>query len=74
MVQWEVNEQCVQYHECNLFQPFIAAGKPVFHIEYPKAAPDVSVSAKDSDCGGENTNGFSTVLKEVDLGDWVELC
>ena len=29
-----VNEQCAQYSECDALQPFIAAGKAVFHVEY----------------------------------------
>jgi hypothetical protein len=27
LMQWEVNEQCERYKECNTFQPFISAGK-----------------------------------------------
>jgi len=74
MMQWEVNEQCVQYDECDLFQPFIAAGKPVFHIEYPSSAPDVSVATKDSVCNNTSAEGFSTVLKDMDLDNWVYEC
>lgn len=29
-----VNEQCHQYDECDMANPFIAAGKPVFNVEY----------------------------------------
>ena len=28
--EWAVNEQCVKYNECDLFQPFIKKNKPVF--------------------------------------------
>jgi hypothetical protein len=31
---WALNEQCFLYEECDLLQPFIEAGKPVFNIEY----------------------------------------
>ncbi|MFH1802322.1 MAG: endo alpha-1,4 polygalactosaminidase [archaeon] len=31
-LDWEVNEQCYQYNECNLLLPVLNAGKPVFHI------------------------------------------
>ncbi|MDX2470985.1 MAG: endo alpha-1,4 polygalactosaminidase [SAR324 cluster bacterium] len=34
---FQVNEQCYQYDECSLLFPFIAAGKPVFNIEYNAA-------------------------------------
>ncbi|TVY29122.1 hypothetical protein LHYA1_G002452 [Lachnellula hyalina] len=73
-LQWEVNEQCVQYEECDLFRPFIAAGKPVFHIEYPGSAPSISASARKSACDNNEAHGFSTVMKEMDLNDWVEDC
>ncbi len=31
---WQINEQCFYYNECNYLTPFINAGKPVFQIEY----------------------------------------
>jgi hypothetical protein len=31
---FSINEQCHQYHECQLLNPFVAAGKPVFNLEY----------------------------------------
>ncbi len=31
---WALNEQCYEYAECDLLQPFIAAGKAVFGVEY----------------------------------------
>ncbi len=31
---FQINEQCREYDECDLLAPFIAAGKPVFNIEY----------------------------------------
>ncbi len=74
MMQWEVNEQCIQYDECESFQPFIAAGKPVFHIEYPSDVPLVSSSVKASICEDTTASGFSTVLKDLNLDDWVEYC
>ena len=73
-LQWEVNEQCVQYQECDLFQPFIENEKPVFHIEYPGTAPEVSARQKNEYCNDSSAAGFDTVLKQLDLGDWVEDC
>ncbi len=29
-----INEECAGYDECKLLKPFVAAGKPVFHVEY----------------------------------------
>jgi hypothetical protein len=73
-LQWEVNEQCEQYQECDLFQPFIAADKPVFHIEYPKGTPSISSDTKSGICDNPSAQGFSTVIKEMGLNDWVETC
>jgi hypothetical protein len=71
-MQWEVNEQCVQYGECDLFTPFVAAGKPVFHIEYPTEVPNVSAQMETTSCGAPR--GFSSVLKDMNLDAWIEIC
>ncbi len=37
LVQWfdfSVNEQCHQFHECDMLEPFVLANKPVLNIEY----------------------------------------
>lgn len=74
MLQWEVNEQCGQYDECADFQAFIDAGKPVFRIEYPDSAPDISTTMLDGICNNTAAIGFSTVVKKMSLDDWVEYC
>ncbi|KAI9701377.1 MAG: hypothetical protein M1820_006468 [Bogoriella megaspora] len=78
-VHFSVNEQCVEYSECSDFAPFIQAGKPVFHIEYPDGAPGKLSSATvkkycASTGSGDGSKGFSTVLKDMDLDGWVEYC
>jgi hypothetical protein len=84
IVHFSVNEQCVRYGECETFAPFIAAGKPVFHIEYPDGAGEGSnvqglkseVIGRycEKDGGAEGSQGFSTVLKKMELDGWVEYC
>lgn len=37
IMQFAVNEQCEQFNECDVSQPFIAAGKPV--LQYVKISP-----------------------------------
>ncbi|KAF2273406.1 uncharacterized protein EI97DRAFT_156451 [Westerdykella ornata] len=79
MVDFSVNEQCVQYAECGTFKPFIDAGKPVFHIEYPdNAGTELGTNTVLHYCGNdgdaEGREGFSTVLKKMDLDGWVEFC
>jgi hypothetical protein len=71
-VEWQVNEPCLQYDECDVFQPFIDAGKPVFHIEYPSDAPDVSPGVKAENCGAVSVSGLSTVLKTTNLDAWID--
>lgn len=73
-LQWSVNEQCVQYDECDDFRAFIEQGKPVFHFEYPKGAPDVNEKEIRESCNGEGASGFSSVLKKMELDDWVVEC
>ncbi|ROW08376.1 hypothetical protein VMCG_03269 [Cytospora schulzeri] len=43
VVSFSVNEQCVQYDECDDFIAFPQNGKPVFHIEYPAGDEDTDV-------------------------------
>jgi hypothetical protein len=31
---FEVNEECAEFSECDKLTPFISAGKAVFHVEY----------------------------------------
>lgn len=31
---WALNEECLQFDECDVYAPVIAAGKAVFHVEY----------------------------------------
>jgi hypothetical protein len=78
-MQWSVNEQCAQYDECDTYAAFIDAGKPVFHIEYPKGDNtdnynSVSTSQKNSACDFTNSTDFSTVIKNMNLDNWIEQC
>jgi len=83
LVDFSVNEQCAQYNECNKFQPFIASGKPVFHIEYPAGdsslqqtveANGFSDDTKKRACDAIGSNGFSTILKKMELDGWAQYC
>ncbi len=59
---WALNEQCFEYAECALLQPFIDAGKAVFGVEY---SGDETVF-----CPTFNALGYSWLKKEEDLGVW----
>ncbi|KIV88033.1 hypothetical protein PV10_09207 [Exophiala mesophila] len=77
--EWSVNEQCLQYDECDTYSLFILQEKPVFHVEYPKGQDvsnneDVSESRKKEICDAPSTEGFSTIMKNIDLDAWTEAC
>ncbi|KAF4979820.1 hypothetical protein FZEAL_4036 [Fusarium zealandicum] len=77
-VAFSVNEQCVNYEECETFAAFIKAGKPVFNIEYPKGAPKVKDTDRKTICSQKGkaagTKGFSIVIKNLNLDGWVMYC
>lgn len=61
-----VNEQCFQYRECQMVQPFADASKAVFAIEYKGDMNDLCPKAK--------ARGFSLLKKRLDLGPWRQAC
>jgi len=65
ITQWVIVEQCVRYNECDQYQPYIKAGKPVFQIEY---------NGKKKGCNGPHTKGFSTLIKKLNLASWTRTC
>lgn len=80
---FSVNEQCVQYKECQTFSPFVEADKPVFEIEYPKGNETnnndlVALDVVDPICSftgnSKGSKGFSKVIKNMNLNGWVEYC
>lgn len=63
---YAVAEQCAQYDECGGFRPFIAAGKPVFDIEY-------SLQLRQF-CSETRGAGVYAVRKRLALGPWRSPC
>lgn len=61
-----VNEQCAYYRECGLLQPFTAASKPVFEIEYGVAPA--------SFCPAARKLGFTAIGKHRNLDAWRRAC
>jgi hypothetical protein len=61
-----VNEECMQYDECDALRAFVAAGKPVFHVEYEQESGGFCPRAK--------ALGFSSMRKRTDLDAWRETC
>lgn len=73
-VHFSVNEQCIEYAECETFAAFVEDGKPVFNIEYP----DRPRNAQTEICSGkgkaDGTKDFSIVIKNMDLDYLVRYC
>ena len=70
---WALDEECVTWNECELLEPFIDAGKAVFHVEYVDDPSDGQDLA-DAICPDALDRQFSTLVKEWDLGPWRIAC
>lgn len=70
---WALNEECVAFQECAAVQPFVAAGKAVFHAEYVDAAPAGAALAT-TVCADSSRSGFSTLIKTWELDAWRIAC
>lgn len=70
---WSLNEECFMYDECDSLAPFVAAQKAVFHVEYVDQESDGQAKL-DEVCGTPSTQGFSTLVKLLDLGAWRLAC
>jgi hypothetical protein len=58
-----VNEQCHEFDECDVYEPFVAQDKPVFNAEYAEAF----VAASSEVCAASSELGLRTVIVPVDL-------
>ena len=65
---WALNEECVDWDECEALMPFIDAGKAVFHVEYGEASLATNV------CAETVPLGFSTLIKQSELDAWRVAC
>ncbi|RDW90942.1 hypothetical protein BP5796_02107 [Coleophoma crateriformis] len=74
IVDFAVNEQCAEYSECSAWQAFISANKPVFAIEYTTSTIDIASVSTNTACSTVNMAGFSTLLKNMILDDWLIAC
>jgi hypothetical protein len=61
-----INEECVQYDECEALAPFIDAGKAVLYVDY-----DLDL---DQFCPKTTAMGFSAIRKHPDLDAWLQRC
>jgi len=42
---WALNEECVQFNECEAYRPFLDAGKAVLHVEYQGSLNEICAVA-----------------------------
>lgn len=63
---WALNEECVQYEECELLLPFVSAGKAVFGVEYEGDPADF--------CPVVNALNFDWLYKSYDLDATRQSC
>lgn len=63
-----VNEQCYEFDECDLLEPFLAADKAVFNAEYDDSYVD-DESSRSEICAASHSSGMSTLVLPVDLDD-----
>jgi hypothetical protein len=64
---FSVNEQCLQYKECNDLNPFLKSNKPIFEIEY-------NTKIWKKGCKTNKKRGFSPILKHLELDNWIKTC
>ncbi len=82
LVDWfdfAVNEECHDYTESDLLQPFVTAGKPVFNAEYtdslsqartaspPSAPPPSARIYARSSCSGTSTTPLALAATDAPL-------
>lgn len=71
---FQVNEQCHEYNECDVLQPFVDAGKPVFNVEYPGSEGDANAYAPEL-CPQALAADLRTVMSPLELdGTWRVAC
>ena len=63
---WQLQEECFQYNECELLLPFIEAGKPVFNIEYTLPTNDF--------CKQSTKMEINSIRKNLALDGFIESC
>jgi hypothetical protein len=66
---WALTESCFDEGWCQLYQPFIEAGKPVFAVEYT----DNGTTLEDF-CSQAGALSIDAMLKNRQLGAWRQTC
>jgi hypothetical protein len=67
MMQVGLNEECVEFKECDVFQPSWLPGNLSFTIEYQKSAPTMLVDVRSHVRSDTSIAKFSTLSKPICL-------
>ena len=71
---FELNEQCHEYEECEQLAPFTLAGKPIFNVEYPGDEADAQALAGQL-CPEAEAAELRTLMLPYELdGSWRVSC
>lgn len=77
-VDFSVCESCSKTKDCEAYQKFLDAGKPVFHVEYANETTSVleetSKEELESMCNVDGSDGFSTIVKRHNQDEWIVDC
>ncbi|MEZ4702507.1 MAG: endo alpha-1,4 polygalactosaminidase [Rhodothermales bacterium] len=65
---FELNEECHEYEECEQLQPFVDAGKPVLNVEYTDTKNQATNLSR-TVCPVANAAGLRTLIMSYDLDD-----
>jgi len=65
---WALNEECMEFDECDAVVPFVSANKAVFHVEYGDQA------TADQVCPKSRALGFDTLIKHRELDAFRIVC
>jgi hypothetical protein len=63
-----VNEQCHEFDECSLLEPFVTAGRPVFNAEYDNRFVS-DANQRDQMCSTARARNLRTLILPLDLDD-----
>lgn len=71
---FELNEECFDFEECDQLQPFIDAGKAVLNVEYPGSRSAAQTLAA-TVCPEANARSLRTLILPENLDDaWRVAC
>lgn len=65
---FELNEQCHEFSECDVFDAFLTAGKPILNAEYRASLPDAQAGETQL-CATAASEDIRTLILPIDLDD-----